>query len=449
MAHTYKFNVKGTTCDSCEVVIERQVKKLDGVLGVDASHKEGVVTITTKKGRAMTKEELQPILLDHGYALSEYKSASSAPSTWDWKRIAVFAGLVWLTYTILRKTGFLTYSPTIEQSSGYIGVFLIGVIASISSCTAVLSGLVVAVSASAAKKHAHQTLEQRMRPHVLFNLGRILGFLAFGAVIGLLGSAIQLSLELNGLLILTVALIMIGIGVNLLNVIPTKVSFLKPPKWLSHKIHDLSSSHHPAVPFILGAFTFFLPCGFTQAMQLYALSLGDPLSSGILMAVFALGTMPALLGVGALTSSATGEKLKKITIVAGLLVVTLGISNMQNAFTLLDWHPLAFAEEGYEIDYSAVSIVDGKQLIQMEISERGAYIPNTLTVVEDVPVQWDIFGADFMGCADTLVMRQFGVNTYLKPGSNTVEFTPTKTGRFTFSCSMGMIRGTMNVIPQE
>ncbi|MDG1950466.1 MAG: sulfite exporter TauE/SafE family protein, partial [bacterium] len=227
------------------------------------------------------------------------------------------------------------------------------------------------------------------------------------------------------------------------------VSFLKPPKWLSHKIHDLSSSHHPAVPFILGAFTFFLPCGFTQAMQLYALSLGDPLSSGILMAVFALGTMPALLGVGALTSSATGEKLKKITIVAGLLVVTLGISNMQNAFTLLDWHPLAFAEEGYEIDYSAVSIVDGKQLIQMEISERGAYIPNTLTVVEDVPVQWDIFGADFMGCADTLVMRQFGVNTYLKPGSNTVEFTPTKTGRFTFSCSMGMIRGTMNVIPQE
>jgi plastocyanin domain-containing protein len=77
------------------------------------------------------------------------------------------------------------------------------------------------------------------------------------------------------------------------------------------------------------------------------------------------------------------------------------------------------------------------------------YLPNTLTVVEDIPVQWDIYGADFMGCADTLVMRQFGVNTYLKSGPNTVEFTPTKTGQFTFSCSMGMIRGTMNVIPQE
>jgi sulfite exporter TauE/SafE/copper chaperone CopZ len=448
MAKTQKFSVRGTTCDSCEVVIERQVKQLDGVIGVDASHKQGIVSVTTKKGCTLSKEDLQPILKEHGYTLSDHKEPSGT-SDWNWKKIGLYALIIWITYKILSATGFLTYSPTIEQSSGYLGVFAIGVIASLSSCTAVLSGLVVAVSASAAKAKAHLTREERLRPHVLFNLGRLIGFLFFGAIIGWIGSALQLSLTFNGLLILIVALVMIGIGVNLLDVIPARTTFLKPPKWLSHKIHDLSSSHHPGVPFVLGALTFFLPCGFTQAMQLYALSLGDPLSSGVLMAIFALGTVPALLGIGAFTSSAAGTKLKKITAIAGVLVVTLGISNVQNAFALLDWNPLSFASSGYEIDYSAVSIFDGKQYIQMEISERGVYLPNTLTVVEDIPVQWDIYGADFMGCADTLVMRQFGVNTYLKSGPNTVEFTPTKTGQFTFSCSMGMIRGTMNVIPQE
>ena len=448
MAKQYCFSVKGTTCASCEVVIEREIRQLDGVLGVDVSHPRGEVRVDVQKGRVLDPSELDEILGKHGYRF-RFPEEQEERGVWSLKRIGAVLLIVAAVYFVLDKVGFLVFSPTLDGSSGFIGVFVVGLIASVSSCTAVLGGLVVAVSASEAKKGDVQTTSERMRPHYLFNAGRLAGFVFFGAIIGLIGSLIQLSPATNGLMILVVALLMIGLGINLLEIVPRGVTILRPPKWLSHKIHDLSSSHHPNVPFFLGALTFFLPCGFTQAIQLYALSLGDMKSSAILLGIFALGTLPALLGIGAITSSANGKRLKRVTQFAGVLVLVLGVSNVQNSFALLDWHPLSFTSSGYTMDASTLSIVDGEQVIQMEISERGVYIPSSLTVVEGVPVRWEIFGADFMGCADSLVMRGFGVSEYLESGMNVVNFIPTKTGDFTFSCSMGMIRGTMHVVANE
>ena len=83
----------------------------------------------------------------------------------------------------------------------------------------------------------------------------------------------------------------------------------------------------------------------------------------------------------------------------------------------------------------------------MDVTSRGSYEPNVIQVQEGLPVDWRITGADFMGCADTLILPAFGVNERLQTGPNLVQFTPTKTGTYTFSCSMGMIRGTMIVNP--
>lgn len=439
------YRVRGMTCGSCEVLIERELKKIPEVRRSKVSQKEGKVTIFTKEGVQIDTQILQNAMTENGYQLEEW--VDEGPTKLEFKRIGGAALIVMALYLFLSKVGFLNYSPSTELGTGLMGVFVIGVIAAFSSCTAVVTGLITAVSVKAAKSHEIQEFSKKMTPHLLFNFGRLLGFVGFGGVIGMLGRGLSLSPTANGILILGIAAMMIVLGVNLLEVLPTHLVHLKPPKWLSHKIHDLSESEHPAVPVFLGAATFFLPCGFTQSMQLYAMSLGDPTQAAMVMGVFALGTMPALLGVGALTSSAKGSVLKKMGKATGALVLVLGIANFQNGATIMGWQwPESTAA------YSAVEIAKisgGTQYIQTEITRDFTYSPDVLRVVEGIPVVWEVFGTPGMGCADTLVLRQLGMATRLKPGFNTLKFTPDRTGVFTFSCSMGMIRGMMVVSPQE
>lgn len=349
-------------------------------------------------------------------------------------------------YIILDRLGLLRLSPSSAEPASLIGILVIGLIASLSSCTAVVGGLVAAVSGAVAKDQEGMSSKERFQPHILFNIGRVLGFFALGAIIGFAGSALQLSPALNGVFVVAVAALMIIIGINLMEVFPSPV--IGMPKWLAHKVHDLAESKDPKAPMMLGAMTFFLPCGFTQSMQLFALTLQDPIQSGLVMAVFALGTAPVLLGIGGATSYVSGDTLKKVTQFAGVIVLVLGISNVGNGMTLLGVSPdTVFPSSVSQQDAVANIVADGRQQIEMDMTSRGRYEPDVLTVEEGVPVDWMINGDDFMGCGDTLILPAFGVNTTLRTGRNLVQFTPTKSGRFTFSCSMGMIRGTMVVTP--
>jgi len=92
-------------------------------------------------------------------------------------------------------------------------------------------------------------------------------------------------------------------------------------------------SHKSAL--VAGAMTFFLPCGFTQAMQLYAVSTGSITKGALIMMLFALGTAPGLLGVGGLSSVFKGQKAKLFFMASGIAVIILGIFNISNASKLV------------------------------------------------------------------------------------------------------------------
>ncbi len=80
------------------------------------------------------------------------------------------------------------------------------------------------------------------------------------------------------------------------------------PKFLAHRIYDQTNgAYKPWAPFVLGAGTFFLPCGFTQALQFYVLAQGSAVTGATTMLVFALGTLPMLLAVGAVSSFSKGN----------------------------------------------------------------------------------------------------------------------------------------------
>jgi sulfite exporter TauE/SafE len=89
--------------------------------------------------------------------------------------------------------------------------------------------------------------------------------------------------------------------------------------------------NHTFTPLLVGIATFFLPCGFTQSMQIHALTTGSFWTGGLTMFVFALGTLPvlALLSFSSLSihnKASSGIFFKT----AGLVVIFFALFNILN-----------------------------------------------------------------------------------------------------------------------
>lgn len=80
------------------------------------------------------------------------------------------------------------------------------------------------------------------------------------------------------------------------------------------------------------------------------------------------------------------------------------------------------------------------------IVEGSYYSPSSFTVSAGKPVRWVIDASKMSGCTSAILFRDFGISRQLQRGENVIEFTPTKPGTYTFTCGMGMVRGTMTVV---
>ena len=121
-------------------------------------------------------------------------------------------------------------------------------------------------------------------------------------------------------------------GINLLDVFPwARKLQLTLPSFIGKKVHGLKEINHTLMPFLLGAVTFFLPCGFTQSMQIYTLTTGNFVEGALTMFIFALGTLPVL---ALLSFSFLGIKNKTQSSIffkaAGLIVLFFGAINLIN-----------------------------------------------------------------------------------------------------------------------
>ena len=85
-------------------------------------------------------------------------------------------------------------------------------------------------------------------------------------------------------------------------------------------------------PLLVGVATFFLPCGFTQSMQLYTLTTGSFLQGGLTMLAFALGTLPvlALMSFSSFSVQTSGKK-GIFFKTAGLIVILFALFNIINS----------------------------------------------------------------------------------------------------------------------
>ncbi|MBI2484992.1 sulfite exporter TauE/SafE family protein [Candidatus Uhrbacteria bacterium] len=441
MTHKKTFHVSGTSCASCEILIERELRKLPGVRTVHVSHSAQSVVMELEGGVRLTAHDLNGALKGHHYRFTEeQKVPQSSPSSGPHPLLLV--ALVVLFYLLIRRAGWIATGPDTDSIVGLGAVFGVGLLAAFSTCTAVVSGLVVAVSSATREKYADASVFERLKPHILFNLGRVIGFGAFGALIGFAGKSVALSPFGNGVLVIAVAIFMVLLGANLLEFSSRAI---RPPKWLSHRVHDLAHAKHPLAPALLGAATFFLPCGFTQSMQLYALSTGNPTEAALVMMIFALGTAPALLGLGAALSGTRKAWTANLTKFIGAFVLALGLFNAQNGLNLVG---IRFEPKARDVVATNQPVlVDGKQVVQMEVTSDLLYQPRTVQFKAGIPAVWEIYAANRIGCARTLIVPGLGMRLSLRGGYNRFEFTPPQAGVYPFTCSMGMTSGTLIVNP--
>ncbi|MFA6459295.1 MAG: sulfite exporter TauE/SafE family protein [Candidatus Paceibacterota bacterium] len=340
----YTFHVHGMHCNACVLMIESELSDLPSITQVKSSlnnHSVEVAGNFGNKTHEQIAEELTIPLKAHGYTVSVEKEQSlqnlSHNAKWGDFKIAVPIALGFVVlFVVLQKMGIVNLVSAGNVTYGTAVV--IGIIASLSTCMAVVGGLVLSMSATFAKEG------DKVRPQLMFHAGRLVSFFVLGGVIGAIGSAFTLNTTATFILSLIIGIVMLILGINLLDTFHWAKK-LQPsmPKFIGKHAHGVSKFNHTLTPLFVGVATFFLPCGFTQSMQLYTLSTGSFLTGGLTMLAFALGTLPVLALIS--FSSFSIQKSSKAGVffkTAGLIVIMFALFNLINSLVVIGVIPPVF-----------------------------------------------------------------------------------------------------------
>lgn len=310
-------HVSGTHCASCKIFIEDTLNEQIGIENAHVNLKEETVSFATTLDDSQHKlaEILTQKIQHNGYVLSvEKKTKERKSNKVMWQALPI--GLVLLfIFFIIQKSGILNVG--LGGTVTPVTSFIIGLIASVSSCLAVVGGLVLSLSATVSQDNISD-----VKPMVLFHGGRLVSFAVLGGVLGAIGNVIGISFTITAILGIIASVVMIVLGLNLVGVFEKNLIALPSSVFSFFR----KAEHKTMAPFLVGVGTFFLPCGFTQAMQLAALSSGSFFSGFLIMTAFALGTLPmlTLLSFGS-ASFAQSKHAPLFFRSAGVVVIGLGI----------------------------------------------------------------------------------------------------------------------------
>lgn len=333
-------------CGACVLLTESVVSELPYVKSVRSDLHDHSLEITGDFGDSTDREiafELTALLKSHGYAVLAERI--SPRKNWSEFRMAIpIAAAFVAIFVALQKMGIVNLINAGDVTYGT--AFMVGIIASLSTCMAVVGGLVLSMSATFAKKgdSPKSSKADLVRPQLMFHGGRLASFFILGGIIGSISPAFTLSSSAMFVLSFIIGLVMLILGVNLLDTFHWAKK-LQPsmPKFIARHAHGVSKFNHTLTPLLVGVATFFLPCGFTQSMQLYALTAGGFLEGGFTMLAFALGTLPVLALISFSPFSIKNDSRSGIFFkTAGLVVIAFALFNLANSLAVMGWIPPVF-----------------------------------------------------------------------------------------------------------
>ncbi len=455
----YLYSVKGMHCASCEVLIEKKLLEIKEIKSVEAKSDKGEVLIEYV-GKKPETALLNSIFKEEGYVFFDEPFEKEDNSGKSFLKTATIALSIIVVFLFLNKSGFSSLVNVNSKSSLPV-FFALGLVAGFSSCAALVGGLVLSMSKQWRDMHSSEgSISEKLQPHLMFNIGRIISYAFFGAILGFLGSKLQISFQFTSFLVIAVSIVMFFLAMQMLGFKSFRKFQFTLPKFATRYIANEANFKGRYLPFSMGSLTFFLPCGFTITAQGLALLSGNPLQGGLIMTFFALGTAPALLLIGfsAIKFSSRPSLALQFSKVAGILILFFALFNINSQLNVLGLPSLANVNSnpaqsnnggnGNALNEKDLpSIVDGKQLIKMKASSSG-YAPNYFKVRAGIPVRWEIEDVGTSGCTNAIISRSlFSGQIDLTPGKTSIkEFTPAKPGKYKFSCWMGMISGTIEAV---
>ena len=337
-----------------------------------------------------------------------------------------------------------------------ITIFTTGLLVGGLSCLAVQGGLLAATLSQTEeeriKKHELRVKNGNALPILSFLIAKLAAYTLLGFLLGWLGSLVHLSLQASVILQLAVVVFMLGTALNLLNAHPVFRYFaIQPPRFLTKLVRRHSKSSGVFAPALLGAFTVFIPCGTTQAMMALAVTSGNPLMGALIMFVFILGTSPLFFALGFLTMKLGDVLHQHFMRVAAFAIILLALFNLEGAITLTgSQYTLRNAlKAGYcLVSYcEPITIVTPVSEQNITITANG-YLPNYFAVKAGSKVRLHLTNQGAFNCAQAFTIPALNIQKIIQSGkSGDVVFTaPAKPGRITFTCSMGMYPGTIEVL---
>lgn len=314
------------------------------------------------------------------------------------------------------------------------------------SCFAVQGGLLA--SSLAQQKEGNKKISI-----ATFLISKLVSYSLLGALLGLVGSSLFISPKLQGIMQIVAGLFMLTTVGKLLNLHPFFRHFaISPPKTAFRLLRTTSLNENIFAPAVLGFLTILIPCGITQSMMFLSIASGNPLWGALILAAFILGTSPVFFALGV----ASGELLKRngLKYVAATAIFVLGIISINtgqilrgSVHTLQNYWLAAIdkVSSGQPGGLAGIN-AQGFQEAEIQVLSSG-YRSNVKTLKAGVPVKLSLVTAKTSGCSRAFTIPEYGITKILpETGNVTLEFTPSKTGRLTYTCNMGMYTGYFEVI---
>jgi copper ion binding protein len=442
------FRVSGMTCGHCEKRITEAVKSLKGIRTVAASFPKKRVEVAYDAEK-VTEDAIKNAIEQEGYRVL----VSDGKKQPIGKVAPVFLIVLALYFIVKYAFGFdfINLIPRIDSTISLLALFATGLFTSV-HCIAMCGGINLSQSVGTS-----ESTEGKLKKPLLYNLGRVISYTVIGGIVGGIGSVLFVSQTVKGIIMLIAAVFMILMSLSMLGWLPW---WLVPrlPRIFTKQANKAKKGKGPLV---VGLLNGLLPCGPLQAMQLYALSTGSMLMGALSMMLFALGTVPLMLGAGLVFSMLKGKFTRGISRVSAVLVMLIAFVMVFNASGLFGWNltasaantpPAVSADTGTSAveqlgakGYAVAELQDGVQVVEAQLESSGY---PSIVVQKGVPVQFNLVADDaaINGCNETVEFPAYNVEKRLQTGDNIIEFTPDKTGTISYTCWMGMIYGKIQVV---